>query len=392
MCPNKRSISRIAHVAAAALCVLAAAATHAGPREQAKRLHDRLVGTPPAATVLDAMQSKVASGDAVGAAMQAMTNPEFYNTTVRELATPWTNRDRSVYADLNDSTATVIGMVRDDVPFDQVMYEDIVYLGSSGATSVEYSQADNAHYLDLQTRRVDLSQAANLVRATQSSLPGSVLGAGDTAGIMTTRGFAEAFLVAGTNRAAVRFAALNMLCMDMEDFRDVSAWPDRIRQDVSRSPGGDSNLFLNDCIGCHAGLDGLAGAFAYYDYDATATKLNYTLNNVQPKFVKAPGTFPFGYKTSGDSWINYWRTGPNAFVGWQGPGSGNGAKSLGTELAHTRQFSECQVKKVFEKVCYRTPNGSADLQAVQTIANSFEANNRSMKRVFAETAVYCMGE
>ena len=155
-----------------------------------------------------------------------MTNPEFYNTTVRELATPWTNRDRSVYADLNDSTATVIGMVRDDVPFDQVMYDDIVYTGSGAATSVAYSQTDNAHYLDLQTRRVDLSQTANLVRATQSSLPGSVLGAGDTAGIMTTRGFAQAFLVAGTNRAAVRFAALNMLCMDMEDFRDVSAWPD----------------------------------------------------------------------------------------------------------------------------------------------------------------------
>ncbi|HUO67999.1 MAG TPA: hypothetical protein VMV37_10705, partial [Gammaproteobacteria bacterium] len=314
------------------------------------------------------------------------------NTTVRELATPWTNRDQSVYADLNDSTATVIGMVRDDVPFDQVMYEDIIYVGSGAATSVAYSQTDNAHYLDLQTRRVDLSQTANLVRATQSSQPGSVLGAGDTAGIMTTRGFAQAFLVAGTNRAAVRFAALNMLCMDMEDFRDVSAWPDRIRQDVSRLPGGDSNLFLNDCIGCHAGLDGLAGAFAYYDYDATANKLNYTLNTVQPKFLKAPGTFPFGYQTTGDSWINYWRVGPNAFVGWQGPGSGNGAKSLGTELAKTRMFSECQVKKVFGKICYRTPNGAADLQAVQTIANSFEANNHSLKRVFAETAVYCMGQ
>jgi hypothetical protein len=49
------------------------------------------------------------------------------------------------------------------------------------------------------------------------------------------------------------------------------------------------------------------------------------------------------------------------------------------------------VRNVFEKVCYRTPNGPADLQAVETIANSFEANNRSLKRVFAETAVYCMG-
>ncbi len=69
-----------------------------------------------------------------------------------------------------------------------------------------------------------------------------------------------------------------------------------------------------------------------------------------------------------------------------------GAKSLGMELAQTRMFSECQVKKVFQKVCYRTPNGTADAQAVQTIANSFEANNRSMKGVFAETASYCMGD
>jgi hypothetical protein len=391
MCLNNRGI-RSAHAAIAALCVVAAAASHAGPREQAKRIHDRLAGVPPSAAVLDQMQTKVAAGDALGAATQAMQNPAFYNTTVRELATPWTNRDRSVYAELNDSTATVIGMVRDDVPFDQVLYEDIVYVGSDTATALEYAQTDNAHYLDLQQNRVDLSNTTNLVRATQSSLPGTPIGAAETAGIMTTRGFAQAFLVAGTNRAAVRFASLNMLCMDMEDFRDVSAWPDRVRQDVSRSPGGDSNLFLNDCLACHAGLDGLAGAFAFYDFDATAGKLNYTLNAVQPKFVKDANTFPFGYQTLGDSWINYWRTGPNAFVGWNGPGSGNGAKSLGQELARTRQFSECSVKRVFEKVCYRPPNGTADLQAVQTIANSFEANNRSLKRVFAETAVYCMGE
>jgi hypothetical protein len=391
MCLHKRVI-RYLHAAFAALCAVAAATSQAGPREQAKRIHDRLAGVPPTGAVLDAMQAKVANNDAIGAAMDAMTNPAFYNTTVRELATPWTNRERSVYAELNDSTATVIGMVRDNVPFDQVLYEDIVYVGSDTATALEYSQTDNAHYLDMQQNRVDLSNPANLVRQTQSSLPGTAIGAAETAGIMTTRGFAAAFLVAGTNRAAVRFASLNMLCMDMEDFRDVSAWPDRVRQDVSRSPGGDSNLFLNDCIACHAGLDGLAGAFAFYDFDATAGKLNYTLNAVQPKFVKDANTFPFGYQTLGDSWINYWRTGPNAFVGWNGPGSGNGAKSLGTELARTRQFSECQVKRVFEKVCYRTPNGAADNQAVQTIANSFEANNRSMKRVFAETAVYCMGE
>ena len=297
-----------------------------------------------------------------------------------------------MYVDLNDSTATVIGMIRDDVPFDQVLYEDIVYVGSAGVTNAPYSHTDNDHYVQLQQDRVDLSDPNNLMQLSQSALPGTPLGVGETAGIMTTRGFAEAFLIAGTNRAALNFATLNFMCMSTEDFRDVTAVPDHIRQDVTRSPGGDSNIFLNDCLGCHAGLDGLGGAFAYYDFDEDTQQLVYTAGQVQPKFVNGAGTFPLGYETMDDSWINYWRTGPNAFVGWNGPGSGVGAKSLGMELAQTRQFSECAVTKVFEKVCYRTPNGTADTQAVQSMANSFEANNRSMKRVFAETASYCMGD
>jgi hypothetical protein len=371
---------------------MSASLAFAGPREQAKRIHDRLVGVPPSTAVLDSMAAKVQGGDAIGAAMEAMQNPAFYNTTLREFATPWFNREQSVYEDLNDSIATVIGMIRDNVPFDQVLYEDIVYVGSAGATSVPYSHTDNAHYVDLQQNRVDLSDPANLTRQTQSALPDAPVGAAESAGVMTTRGFSEAYLVAGTNRAALHFTTLNFLCMGMEDFRDVTAWPDRIRQDVTRSPGGDSNIFLNDCLGCHAGMDGLDGAFAYYDFDEDTQQLVYTSGAVQPKFLNAPDTFPLGYVTTNDSWINYWRTGPNAFVGWNGPGSGMGAKSLGMELSNTRQFSVCQVKKTFEKVCLRTPNGDADNQAVESIANSFEANNRSMKRVFAETASYCMGD
>lgn len=338
------------------------------------------------------MSASIAAGDGLGAAYQAMENPAFYNTTLREYATPWTNREQSVYVDMNDSVATVIGMIRDEVPFDQLLYEDIVYVGTPGATAIAYSQTDNDHYLDLQLNRIDLSDAANLVRQRQSELPASPIGINEAAGILTTRGYAQAFLVAGTNRAAIRFATLNFLCKDMDDLRDLTAHPDRIRQDVSRSPGGDSNIFLTDCLTCHAGMDSLAGAFAYYDFDENTQQLVYTTGAVQPKYLNDAGTFRFGYESVGDSWINYWRRGPNQYIGWNGPGAGNGAKSLGMELAQTRQFAECQVQKVFEKVCYRSPNGPADAQAVATIANSFASNNRSMKRVFAETALYCMGD
>ncbi|MBT8437061.1 MAG: hypothetical protein KJP11_06800 [Gammaproteobacteria bacterium] len=393
MQPAKQNFLTILGIVIALTCTMATSLSYAGPREQARRIHDRLAGVPPSDAVIDSMAAKISAGDGIGAAFEAMENPAFYNTTVREFASPWTNRERSVYVDMNDSVATVIGMIRDDVPFDQVLYEDIVYVGSANATNTAYSQTNNDHYLDLQTNRVDLSDAANLTRQLQSNLPGSPIGIDQTAGIMTTRGFSEAYYVAGTNRAALRFATLNFMCMDMEDFSDITAHPDRIRQDVTRSPGGDSTIFLNDCLSCHAGLDGLAGAFAYYDFNEETGRLEYTAGAVQPKFLNDAGTFRYGYETVDDSWVNYWRTGPNAFVGWngQGSGEGTGVKNLGMELSQTRQFAKCQVKQVFEKVCYRTPNGPADMQAVENIATSFEANNRSMKQVFAETALHCMG-
>jgi len=364
----------------------------AGPREQAKRIHDRLVGVPPTAVVLDEMTDKVAQGDALGAAMQAMENPAFYNTTLREFATPITNREQSVYADLNDATATVIGTIRDERPFDEILYEDAVYVGSAASVGVGYSHTDNDHYVELQASRANLGDPAVLERRLQSALPGSPLNSAQTAGIMTTRGFSEAFFLAGTNRAAIRFASINFLCLDMEDMRDVTAWPDRIRQDVTRSPGGDSNIFLNDCLSCHAGLDALAGAFAYYDFDEDAQQLVYTDDAVQAKYLRDAATFRYGFETLGDSWINYWRTGPNGHVGWNGPGSGMGAKSLGMELAQTNRFAQCQVTKTFETACHRSPNGAADEQAVQAMVTNFEANNRNMKTAFAESAVYCMGE
>ena len=51
---------------------------------------------------------------------------------------------------------------------------------------------------------------------------------------------------------------------------DTTRPPDRIRQDVARSPGGDSRLFLNNCVGCHSGMDPMAQAFAYYNFNGIA--------------------------------------------------------------------------------------------------------------------------
>lgn len=359
-------------------------------RRQARRIHDRIAGVSPNDNVLDAMESAIVDNDAIGAAYMAMDNSEFYNVTLKNFATPWTNEEQTLFAPLNDYTATVIGMIRDDVPFNQLLSADILYRGNPSLPIPDYSMTDNAHYEALENQGYDL--ATSLVQSTQSAE--TTLPANATAGILTTRAAAEAFFVAGTNRAMFRFTLLNHLCNDLEQVKDTSRATDRIRQDVSRSPGGDSRIFLNSCAGCHSGMDPMAQAFAYYNYNETSGSIEYTPGIVQPKYTINADTFKYGFVTPDDAWDNYWRAGQNSLLGWDPalPGSGNGAKSLGIELANSDAFARCQVKKAFETVCLREPGNSADRNQVDTITTDFIASNYNMKTVFAETAVYCMGD
>jgi hypothetical protein len=360
----------------------------AGPNEQAARMHNRLAGVPPSQAVLAQMAALITQGNPQAAAQIAMTNSSFYNVTLRNFIAPATNRAQSAFVPLNDYIATVIGMVRDNVPFNTVLSADLLYIGNtSGAPP--YSPSNNNHYQYLDTNGVDLKTA--LVPTTQSSLTGIPSAA--TAGVITTEAASAAFFILGTNRAMFRFTMINYLCNDLPQVMDISRPPDRIRQDVSRSPGGDSRVFLNNCIGCHAAMDPMAQAFAYYNYDPVALQLVYTPGQTQAKYHINTGNFPDGFVTPDDSWNNRWRSGPNALLGWSSalPGSGSGAKSLGQELAGSQAFANCQVQKVFQAVCLRPPSNAADRSAAAQMVTDFQNGGYNMKQVFAETAVYCMG-
>jgi hypothetical protein len=360
----------------------------AGPNEQAKRLFDRITGTPASASVLSQMAADISSNNANAAAQIAMQDANFYNVTLRNFAAPMTNVAQSVFVPLNDYTATIIGMVRDDVPFNTVLSADVVYVGNvSGAPA--YSPANNNHYQYLDTNNADLSKV--LQKQTQSSLTGIPSAA--TAGVLTTTAGASAFFSLGTNRRMVRFTLINYMCNDLNTIMDITRPPDRIRQDPSRSPGGDSRTFLNTCIGCHSGMDALAGAFAYYNFDTTANQLVYTAGAVQPKYGINSANFPFGHVTVDDSWINYWRQGPNVLLGWSNslPGNGNGAQAFGQEIENSTRFAACQVQKAFQAMCLRAPSNASDRAQVAQITADFVSSNYNMKTAFGESAVYCMG-
>ena len=400
----------------------------AGPRDQAKRIHGRLTGVPPTDAMLDAMASVINGPQGrVDAALYAIDGApgvpatgNFYTVTLKNWVSPWTNEAQDVFAPLNDYSATVIGVVRDEIDFREILSADLLYRGAVPGLPA-YSLDSNAHFESLEAAGANLGDPAVLVRDTQTGLAG--LPAEGVAGVLSTRAAGRAFFVDGTNRAMLRFTLLNHLCMDLEQLKDSGAPTDRIQQDVSRSPGGDSNLFLNQCVGCHAGMDPMAQAFAYYGFpypdedEAPGLELEarkdlgqlvYSAPEVQRKYGINSGTFAPGFVTTDDSWANYWRLGENSSrVGWRGEAQdsdgvnrvrnpayaeGRGAASLGSELANTDAFSYCQVKKAFEAVCLRAPAvDGADTAAIDSIVDGFNATF-NMKQVFAEVAGYCASE
>lgn len=384
----------------ALLTLLAGQFAWADSRDQAKRIHDRIAGVPPDEQTLTDMAALLDNNnqvDAVAAAMMATNAKEFYNVTLKNFAAPWTNRDQSVFVPLNDYSATIIGMVRDNADFREILRADVICVGTTNGVT-GYSRSSNAHYEELESRGADLQ--ADLDCTTPQSVLTGVPSAA-TAGVMTTRAAAKAFFIDGTNRAMFRFTLVNHMCRDLEQVKDITRIPDRIRQDVSRSPGGDSRIFLNNCIGCHTGMDPLASAYAYYDYvyddvndpEGNSGQLVYDNTQVASKYFNNANNFEQGYVSIDDSWHNYWRAGQNALLGWNTllPDSGNGAKSMGWELANSDAFAQCQVEKVFENVCLHPVEDSDDRTQVTNMMGSFRSNNYNLKQVYAESAVYCKG-
>lgn len=327
------------------------------------------------------MEQLIAQGNGVGAARLAMKNKNFINIVIKNWAKPFTNREQTSRVELNDYAATIMGAVRDDISFDRILYDDIMYTVSGSATA--YSPMDNNHYKEAETSLVDFSD--KLTRVQQSSLTG--LPAMATSGVLTTRAAGESFYSAGTNRRVNRYTFMNYLCNDYEDLHDTSIPDYKVRRDVERNPGGDSRTYKNTCVGCHAGQDSIAGAYAFYDFPTN--KLEYNQGKVAPK-INAIVNYKDGLQVVDDSWFNLWKVGVNSSkLGFRGASNGNGARALNSMLTKSQAFSQCMAKKVFKLVCKKDAVNTDDVNFVQSQAQSFESNY-SLRTLIAKTSAGCL--
>ena len=111
-------------------------------------------------------------------------------------------------------------MIRDDVDFREILYGDIIYVGTPAISP--YSDSNNNHYEELEALGPvagNLADSAILERRTQSSITGiGILDNNSPAGVVTTRAAAKSFFSDGTNRAMFRFTLINQLCTDLAPF------------------------------------------------------------------------------------------------------------------------------------------------------------------------------
>ena len=354
-------------------------------RDMALLLHNRIAGVPPDQATLAEMIELLEQAKKKEAAALATESSAFYNLKLRNMFSAWSNTAGYIDVDLNDMVATMIGLVRDDIPFNEVLSGDYLYTGDDSLGN--YHAANNDLYTKLQKK--DLQQT--LVKRKQSEVFAGIKGhlpPNAQAGVLSLRAFGNAYYSAGTNRRATAFTLKYFLCHEMEALHDPTISDEKVRPDVSRAPGGDANLFNNRCKGCHSGMDALSGWNVYYDFQQN--KIVYHQQHVQTKVSRNFYVYPQGHQPVDDSFVNLWTTGQNTTLGWGASTRGRGAQDYGRMLTDSEAFSACMATHAYEQVCLLAPETKAEKALRDQLAGEFKSNNYSMKKLFAATAVACL--
>lgn len=386
----------------------------------ADRMWNRIVGAPvdftsaTQVTALSTMNTLLMQGRALEAANTATQQKNFLDITVRSLATTLSNRIKDPAFGLTDFVTTWIGIIRDNESAQKLLTGDYVYVPDAVKNNNNPDQcAQSAAYTNNAAFNALADGGGSIsdnIRKKRQCIFNSPRNFGsspqilnDAAGLLTTRGWAAAHMYMGTNRRAVEFTFDVFMCKSLDDIRDTYAPDYRVRRDITRSPGGDPAVYSTDCKSCHGPMDGIAGAFAFFDYypnpsnddpnpvTSSDARLFYARTGYAQgdwKYNINSNNFPAGWVTGDDSWLNFYTNERNADqMGWSDnvPSSGYGAKAFGTLFANSRAFAECMAKRVFTQLCKRAPDG-VDTSLMTALTDDFIASNYNMKRLYARTA------
>ncbi len=390
--------------------------------EKASTLYRRLTGTtlPVTSPLIKDMAQRIQGSGETGlmeAAALATNQRDFYNITVRDFASRMSTRDETVNTDLNDFSATLIGIVRDNINAKQLLTADFMYIADQSKAAVpsrmqEDILTSNAHYVALEEGRFNLAEV--LVQVPQTIFDGrEVRPHPNAAGLLTTRAWMEAHATAGTNRRLVEYAFRQFLCIPMDKWSDSYAPDDYVGRDIDRFPAGDNTNYTTTCRACHSTMDSLRGAFAFYDFSNGFAKYSWYMTPAAPDAEDTPTTIRVtnpqtmvvakmnhndlgrgGRETRDSYFFNNATTGVNGtYFQWSGRKEGYGVKDFGDMLSNSSAFPTCMAQRVFRSVCKREP-ASFDRAMINRVAQDFVSSNFNLKTLFQRVAISteCVGQ
>jgi hypothetical protein len=400
--------------------------------QRASALYQRLAGvsTPISDPLLKEVSQRLVQNDPIGAARLITDQPSFYNITVRDFAARMSNRDETINTPLNDFTASVIGVVRDETNAKALLTEDLVYVGSKAAVpsdEVNDMIKSNVHYQALDAGRFDLSKV--LERTTQKVYDANSKTAAaipEAAGLLTTRQWASAHAIAGTQRRMVEFTFREFLCTPIDRAADKDGPENVVGADIDQNPGGSHEKFLTTCKSCHTIMDAFRPAFSKFTFNNNmilhVDKVPHVMSqededkgmgvwtssepgagSVVGKFNKnksvttiktSSGDVTLGRLTTSDNWENNANLGSNKSTFKWTSNSGKGIKSFGKLISESAQFPKCMAQRVFKSVCKRDVSIYED-ELIKAAATEFATTrNFNLKYLFQRiaTSKECLGD
>jgi len=349
-------------------------------------------------------------------ALREITEREaFFEITVKNFASRMSVRSEEIGAPLNDFSATIIGVTRDNRDARELLTGNYIYaatnpslipvginIPSNFVTDIIQS---NNHYQSIENNlyRLNLKDilvaTPQLVRSDTSNANATVNNP-DPAGLLTSNTWGREHLIMGTNRRAVEYALKSFLCTPIAEAADTQASDVRIGRDIDRFPGGDHTRFLTSCKGCHTVMDGFRGAFAQWNFEGFLVhgslhrnRLDMDSNGIANKMNRNQQVFQPGYSTTDSSWINFATRGKNvAHFGWDSsqPISGVGTQSFGRLLANSERFSLCMARRAFVEVCQRSQSPYKDVATPEMIelAQVFKSSGYNLRELFIAVATH----
>lgn len=396
-------------------------------------------------------------GDLREAARIVTEEPSFYDVTVRRFAARMSTREERPDVSLNDFTATMVGATRDELDARLLLTGDFLYRGKSvfywfdpsSASRMEVVESQS-HYEKLENDGISLKCALDTIpRFDTSRAPASFKqilalpesGSNrtsvdlnpDPAGVLTSRSFAEAHLIAGTNRRAVQKAFEYFLCAPIDTWRDAELSDYFVGRDVERFPNGAGSYreYLTNCKTCHAPLDAMRGAFAPFHFENNILKhadlfMNHprsvsnneeqvqnmrltseahrnnpdsrSTSNLLPVHWKLNHNVNYedGYFMEDNHWENFLTTARHRTrFGWTGGTEGSGVRAFGHMLASSAAYPRCMARRVYREVCGANPleegGVSEETQVwLNGVGDEFASNGFNLKELFIGIGTRCM--